>query len=88
MVDRRFNYPADIRDKCALKVIDKLKAGGFIVIDNANWFLPSMSLSPNSKAIKQGASSQEWESFLESVSNWRKIWTTNGVTDTAIFFKI
>ncbi len=79
--------PSDIRDQCAIGVLNKIKDGGCIIVDNANWFLPSESHSPNSRSYENGAASETWELFLESVNNWRSIWTSNGVTDTAFFIK-
>jgi predicted O-methyltransferase YrrM len=79
--------PSDIRDECAVKVLDKIKNGGCIIVDNVNWFLPSNSNSPNSRSYESGAASEHWNLFLEYVQNWRNIWTTNGVTDTAFFIK-
>jgi len=75
------------RDACALAVIDKLKSGGILVIDNVNWYLPSGSKSPSSRSIKDGPSGEIWQEVYSSISGWRTIWTTSGVTDTAIFFK-
>ncbi len=75
------------RDYCALKVIDKLHPGGILIIDNVNWFLPCDSLAPNSRTTDQGPSGKVWNRVYQSVNKWRKIWTTSGVTDTAIFFK-
>lgn len=75
------------RSDCAIKAVSKIKNGGLIVLDNANWFLPSGSHSPNSRTYETGSASDEWQEFLEQVNNWRVIWTSNGVTDTAFFIK-
>jgi hypothetical protein len=77
----------DYRSNCALKAVSKVRTGGVIVLDNANWFLPSNSHSPNSRTYETGSASDEWHHFLELVKDWRKIWTTNGVWDTALFIK-
>ena len=79
--------PSNLRSACALKAVEKIKIGGCIVIDNANWFLPCNSNSPNSRTYDMGPSSDEWQNFLDLVKNWRTIWTTNGVTDTAFFIR-
>jgi predicted O-methyltransferase YrrM len=78
-------HSTSVRGRCALAAVTKLKLGGCIVIDNANWFLPSQSSSPNSRT--DDAYSSEWTEFLSRVESWRVIWTTNGVSDTAIFIK-
>jgi predicted O-methyltransferase YrrM len=75
------------RDLCAYAVLDKVRAGGILVIDNANWYLPSESISPDSRTTDEGPASQTWAEFLRRVENWRCIWTSSGVTDTAIYFK-
>lgn len=75
------------RDDCAIGVVEKIKLGGVIIIDNVNWYLPSESYSPNSRTYEIGAASEKWQKFLDLVKDWRVIWTSNGVTDTAFFIK-
>ena len=75
------------RCACAMTAIDKLRTGGMLIIDNVNWFLPSKSISPNSRSFSQGPLTPEWGDFLNKVKEWRCIWTTSGVTDTALFLK-
>jgi len=77
----------DYRSTCAVKAVSKVRTGGVIVLDNANWFLPSSSHSPNSRTYEAGPASDEWQHFLELVNDWRRIWTSNGVSDTALFIK-
>lgn len=73
------------RGKLSNKIIPKLKSNSFLIIDNINWYLPSESISPGS--IRHGARvDKEWYYFSEIVFSKRKIWTSNGVTDTAIYF--
>ncbi len=75
------------RDLCAIAVMPHLKPGGLLVLDNANWFLPSSSVAPGSRTLSQGPSSPVWSQFLNSVEDWRCIWTSNGVWDTALYVK-
>lgn len=76
------------RDRCALNIVPKIKAGGLIMVDNVNLYLPNDSThSPNSLRTQDGAASEVWATFEKNVSSWRKIWTTNGVFDTAIWIK-
>lgn len=75
------------RDLCANMVLEKIRPGGIIVLDNANWYLPCDSISPNSRPKNSTPASEEWVHFLNRVRGWRLIWTTDGVTDTAIWFK-
>jgi hypothetical protein len=73
------------RDHCALAALTCLKPQGVLVLDNANWYLPSISRAPNSRSLADGPASPQWVQFEHEVSGWERIWTTNGVTDTAIW---
>lgn len=75
------------RSSCALRAIMLLKPGGILVVDNINWFLPSNSRSPASRTSATGPLSPRWELFQSKVKPWRHYWTSNGVTDTAIWEK-
>lgn len=74
------------RDRACLTSISKIKKGGILIIDNINWFIPNKSYSPNS--LKNEYESEIWSNIFEKViRGWRRIYTTNGVTDTLILFK-
>jgi hypothetical protein len=75
------------RDHCALSAIEYLRPGGLLLIDNINWYLPSRSVSPVSRRQEDGPASPLWAEFSDRVQAWRQIWTSNGVTDTAIWVK-
>jgi predicted O-methyltransferase YrrM len=75
------------RSICANALVNKLHPGGLLIIDNANWFLPCKSFSPNSRTLMQGPASEDWTKFQSIVNNWRSIWTSSGVTDTAFYVK-
>jgi hypothetical protein len=75
------------RDICAFEAVSALKPGGILIIDNVNRYLPSSSTSPHSRSHEQGPDGALWSKFLDRVSGWRCVWTSSGVTDTAIFFK-
>ena len=75
------------RDACALTSINKLKPGGVMVIDNANLYLPCLSKAPNSRSTQDGPATQGWSQYYNMVKDWRSIWTGNGVSDTAFYFK-
>lgn len=74
-----------VRDRCAWKALPKIKPGGLLVIDNINWFLPSQSRSPSS--AKSFDSATKWREIAPVLETWRCIWTSSGVTDTAIWIK-
>ncbi|MBF9024374.1 hypothetical protein HKCCD6035_02315 [Rhodobacterales bacterium HKCCD6035] len=76
------------RDTCALNMLPKIKKGGVIVVDNINLYIPcAFSVSPFTRRPDDGCASHVWSEFLDHVSEYRCIWTSNGVTDTAIWFK-
>ena len=77
------------RDRCALACIDKLKPGGALIVDNINWYLPHSpkSRAPASRGPGDTCESPDWETFAQTVANWRCFWTSNGITDTAAWFK-
>ena len=73
------------RSACALAVIPKLRSGARLVVDNINWFLPSMSRAPTSRGVTDSPLSPTWSEFAETVAGWERTWTENGVADTAIW---
>jgi predicted O-methyltransferase YrrM len=77
------------REECARAALSKIAPGGLLVIDNANWFLPSRSRSPNSRRPRgaDAHASPIWREVAEALEGWRRIWTSNGVTDTAIWIR-
>lgn len=75
------------RDRCTLSALPKIKPGGVLIIDNVNWYLPSQSLSPNSRSHREGPNGSSWREVAVEIEDWRRIWTSSGVTDTALFFK-
>lgn len=75
------------RDFCALNVLDRIRPGGILVIDNVNKYLPSDSRAPNSRTHKDGPQGEIWAEVYQKLSNWRTIWTSTGVWDTAIYFR-
>jgi Methyltransferase domain len=78
-----------LRAHCALACLPKLKNGGIVIVDNANWFLPRepRSRAPNSRGTADGYASAEWQAFDRQVAGWPCTWTSNGVTDTVIWTK-
>ncbi len=75
------------RDYVALSVLPKIKPGGMLIIDNVNWFLPSPTRSPNSRRPSQAPATTAWDQVAVQLADWRRIWTSSGVWDTAIFVK-
>ena len=88
--DANFDYilvDGTYRDYIALNALPKLRTGGLMIVDNANWFLPHETFSPTSIGTGNPPLNAAWKEFYAKVSGWREIWTSNGVTDTAIFIK-
>jgi predicted O-methyltransferase YrrM len=75
------------RAECALVSLGKLKPGGILILDNCNWYLPCASRSPDSVPLHGAPKSESWRRLHSKLSSWRCIWTTNGVTDTALWVK-
>jgi predicted O-methyltransferase YrrM len=76
------------RDLCALTSLSRLKPGGVLLIDNVNLHLPCRSYAPNSRSPEDGPATAQWAKFQNLTQGWRKIWTSNGVSDTAFFFRL
>ena len=75
------------RDECALKVLPKLKHEGILIIDNINLYLPNASRSPNSIRRFDNTNDSDWASVQVQIDSWEMVWTTNGVSDTALWIK-
>lgn len=68
-------------------IMPKIKSGGLLIIDNVNWYLPSRSHAPASRTHELGPNGTVWAEVAKDLDRWRIIWTSSGVTDTAIFLK-
>jgi predicted O-methyltransferase YrrM len=75
------------RSQCVLKSLPLIRPGGILVIDNVNRYLPSKSIAPNSRSFNQGPIDEEWKQALGLLTTWRFFWSSNGVSDTAFYFK-
>jgi predicted O-methyltransferase YrrM len=67
-----------LRDEVALKGLAKVKAGGVILIDNAERYVPVRSNTPEKAAVTP--SSPVWEEFLERVEGLPQKEFSDGVT--------
>jgi predicted O-methyltransferase YrrM len=75
------------RDYTAKNIMPKIKPGGILVIDNINWHLPCQSKAPGTRPAELGPATSTWAEVQRELAGWRTIWTSNGVWDTAIFFR-
>ena len=77
-----------VRDQCALRMIPKMKSCSLLVIDNIERFISNThSKSPESIGADVNSMTENWREFRLIVDDWRRYWTTNGVTDTCIWIK-
>lgn len=75
------------REYSAKFIMPKIKPGGLLIIDNVNWYLPCRSKAPSSRTAASGPATAIWAEIEKELAGWRSIWTSSGVTDTAIFIK-
>jgi predicted O-methyltransferase YrrM len=75
------------RDYVTLSLLPKIRAGGMLVIDDVNRYLPSLTRSPASLRPPAAPATAAWEQAAAALSEWRRIWTSSGISDTAIFVK-
>lgn len=75
------------RDYVAFYLLSKIRPGGMLVIDDVNRYLPSQTRSPASLGPTSAPATATWEQTAAALARWRQIWTSNGVSDTAIFVK-
>jgi predicted O-methyltransferase YrrM len=75
------------RDYSAKFTLPKIRSGGMLIIDNVNWYLPSESRAPNSRTHILGPDGKIWAEVGQELARWRSIWTSSGVSDTAIFIR-
>ncbi|MGE0041793.1 MAG: class I SAM-dependent methyltransferase [Vicinamibacterales bacterium] len=78
-------------------LVPKLRPGGLLVLDNANWYLPPPAgvrpPAPGSVAVGLGRPGSRvpenrcWPRFVDATADWPREWTSDGVQMTAIFVK-
>jgi len=73
------------RGQCMLEALPKLKPGGILILDNANWYLPGPTRAPRSMKTGDAIVDAEFQRFAELTPDWRHVRTTNGVWDTWIW---
>lgn len=76
---------AKLRDQYALAMLSYIRPGGLLIIDNIERYLPNKSIAPAS--IRENFRSDKWKDFYDRTQTWRQIWFSNGVMDTAFWFK-
>ena len=75
------------RDVLALEAIDKIKVGGVLLLDDSQRYLAHATNAPYTVGLDDSKMTANWKKFQEQIAGWRMIWTSNGVSDTAILIK-
>jgi predicted O-methyltransferase YrrM len=75
------------RDYVTLFLLPKIRPGGMLIVDNVNRYLPSPTMSPASLRPPAAPATAGWGQATAALAGWRRIWTSSGVWDTAIFVK-
>jgi hypothetical protein len=75
------------RDQCAAAAMKILKPGGILIVDNAELYIAHQSRSPGAISRCGAAVAAGWEPIVQDLRQWRSVWTSNGVWDTAIYCK-
>jgi SAM-dependent methyltransferase len=69
------------RDIISLKIINKIRPGGFILIDDIERYLPSNDTHSPSKNCYYN---DNWKLFEGLTKNWHKLYFSDGITDQII----
>ena len=79
----------NIRATCMPVAIRKIKAGGLLILDNANRYLPNISLGRPATVHEPRSEmrSAVWAGIAGSLTPWRAILTTDGISDTRFWVK-
>jgi predicted O-methyltransferase YrrM len=65
----------------------KLKHGGMLVVNAAHLVLPSDSTTPDARSREDGPDENLDPAELIELMRWRLKWESDGVNDTAVFWK-
>ena len=76
-----------MRDHCTTLATRLLKPGGLLVLDNVERYFPHDSRSPESIGPDGQPPTELWREVLEELQAWRRIWTCDGIADTAFYVK-
>jgi len=79
------------------RIAPKIKPGGLLILDNANWYLPPPAtlrpVAPGSVTQVLGTPGSTvthhecWPAFARLITNWTTLWSSNGVQMTLVLIK-
>lgn len=79
------------------RIAAKIKRGGLLILDNANWYLPPPAtlrpVAPGSVSTVLGtpgsalAHHECWPAFAQIIADWTPLWSSNGVQMTLLLIK-
>jgi SAM-dependent methyltransferase len=79
------------------RIATKIKPGGLLILDNANWYLPPpvtlRPVAPGSVSHVLGTPGSVvthhecWPAFARLTTNWTALWSSNGVQMTLVLIK-
>jgi predicted O-methyltransferase YrrM len=73
-----------LRHCCVMAALDQVRTGGLLIVDDAQQYLPSDSRAPGAaRGLRD-----EWRPAAAHLARWRRIWASDGVSDTALFVKV
>lgn len=75
------------RDACCWIAMKKIRPGGLLILDDAHRYLPCPSRSPHAIGETGQMPSPLWVMVWQGLKSWHYEWTSNGVSDTALFTK-
>jgi hypothetical protein len=74
-----------LRAFCVLAALEKLRPGAILVIDNVNLYMMKNG-SGVAGSFSEGETAEAWQSIHRQINRWRALWTSNGISDTGIFW--
>ncbi|WP_405211302.1 class I SAM-dependent methyltransferase [Dokdonia sp. Asnod2-E02] len=75
------------RDRIALEAINKLTSGGYLLLDDAERYIPIASHTPYNFKREGKTQPEAWKQFSDLTSDWKQIHFTSGVSDTVVLIK-
>jgi predicted O-methyltransferase YrrM len=73
------------RGPCAVAALSRLRVGGRFVVEDVQHYLPAHTRSPGAIGPNAEPTAKAWREFLQRVESWPVLYTSNGVTDTAVW---